>query len=127
MTGERFKEQIDMTATNLQVDVLAFGAHPDDLELACGGTLLRMKALGYKVGMVDMTRGERGTRGTAEIRAREAECAMKVIGADVRENLDLGDMLVKDSPEGRRKVVECIRRFRPKIVITHALQDRHPD
>jgi len=116
-----------MAFNNTHVDVLAFGAHPDDLELACGGTLLRMKALGYKVGMVDMTRGERGTRGTAEIRASEAACAAKVISADVRENLDLGDMMVKDTPEGRRAVVECIRCHTPTIVITHWLQDRHPD
>jgi N-acetylglucosamine malate deacetylase 1 len=116
-----------MATNNLHVDVLGIGAHPDDLELSCGGTLLRMKALGYSVGMVDMTRGERGTRGSAEIRAREAAAASKVIGADLRENLDLGDMLVKDAPEGRRAVVECIRRHTPAIVITHALQDRHPD
>jgi bacillithiol biosynthesis deacetylase BshB1 len=116
-----------MTANNTHVDALAIGAHPDDLELACGGTLLRLKWLGYKIGMVDMTRGERGTRGTALIRAEEADAAMKIIGADLRENLDLGDMLVKDTPEGRRKVVECIRRHTPSLVITHALQDRHPD
>lgn len=116
-----------MTSNNIHVDVLAFGAHPDDLELTCGGTLLRLKWLGYRIGLVDMTRGERGTRGTAEIRASEAECAAKVLGADMRENLDLGDMTVKDTPEGRRAVVECVRRHKPSLVITHWLQDRHPD
>ena len=69
-----------------QKTMIFFGAHPDDLELSCGGTLLRLKWLGYKVGLVDMTRGERGTRGTAQIRAAEADAAMKVLGADVREN-----------------------------------------
>jgi N-acetylglucosamine malate deacetylase 1 len=112
---------------NTHVDVLAFGAHPDDLELSCGGTLLRMKSLGYKVGLVDMTRGERGTRGSAEIRAAEATAALSVLGADVRENLDLGDMHVSDSPQNRVAVVECIRRHKPSLVITHWLQDRHPD
>jgi N-acetylglucosamine malate deacetylase 1 len=112
---------------NMKLDVLAFGAHPDDLELSSGGTLLRLKSLGYKVGMVDMTRGERGTRGSAEIREREAACAMKVIGADCRENLDLGDMHVRDTDDNRRKVVECVRRHQPNLVITHWLQDRHPD
>jgi bacillithiol biosynthesis deacetylase BshB1 len=112
---------------NIHVDVLAIGAHPDDLELSCGGTLLRMHWLGYRVGLVDVTRGERGTRGTADIRAAEAEEAFHIMGADFRENLNLGDMMVTDSPENRVAMAECIRRHKPSIVITHALQDRHPD
>jgi bacillithiol biosynthesis deacetylase BshB1 len=112
---------------NMHVDVLAIGAHPDDLELSCGGTLLRLHWQGYRVGLVDMTRGERGTRGTSDIRAAEAEAAWKILGSDFRENLDLGDMTVCDSPENRVAVVECIRRHKPSIVITHAPQDRHPD
>jgi bacillithiol biosynthesis deacetylase BshB1 len=108
-------------------DVLAFGAHPDDLELAMGGTLLRLKSLGYSVGMVDMTRGEKGTRGTGETRKAEAAAALKIMGADFRENLDLGDQELKDTPEKRRAVVECIRRHKPRIVFSHYLQDRHPD
>jgi bacillithiol biosynthesis deacetylase BshB1 len=92
-----------------------------------GGTLLRLKALGYSVGMVDMTRGERGSRGTGETRKAEAAAALKVMGADFRENLDLGDQEVKDTPERRRAVVECFRRHKPKIVFTHFLHDRHPD
>ncbi len=109
------------------VDVLAIGAHPDDLELSCGGTLLKMKSLGYGVGMIDLTRGERGTRGSAEIRAAEAQAAFKVMGLDVRENLDLGDMHLQDTQDRRRKVVEVIRKYKPRIVITHWSSDRHPD
>lgn len=109
------------------VDVLAFGAHPDDLELICSGTLLRLKWLGYKVGMVDMTRGERGTRGSAEIRAAEAEAAFKVLGLEFRENLDLGDMQLQDTLEKRRAVVECLRRHTPQLVLAHWPTDRHPD
>jgi bacillithiol biosynthesis deacetylase BshB1 len=111
----------------MQVDVLAFGAHPDDLELAMGGTLIKLKALGYRVGMVDLTRGERGSRGTAETRKSEAEAAFKIIGADFRENLDLGDQELSDTPQRRRAVVECIRRHKPALVFTHYLYDRHPD
>ena len=109
------------------VDVLGIGAHPDDLELSCGGTLLKMKSLGYAVGMVDLTRGERGTRGSAELRAQEASAALKVMGLDVRENLDLGDMHLQDTQDRRRKVVEVIRKYKPRIVITHWPYDRHPD
>jgi N-acetylglucosamine malate deacetylase 1 len=112
---------------NIHVDALAIGAHPDDLELAMGGTLLRLKSLGYKVGMVDMTRGEMGSRGTPESRAAEAAAAFEILGVDFRENLDLGDQHVQDTPDRRRAVVECIRRHKPKIVFTHWLQDRHPD
>jgi N-acetylglucosamine malate deacetylase 1 len=112
---------------NSLVDVLAIGAHPDDLELAMGGTLLKLKALGYRLGMVDMTRGERGSRGTAETRRVEAENAFKMIGAEFRENLDLGDQQLADTPDRRRAVTECIRRHKPKLVFTHSLQDRHPD
>lgn len=112
---------------NLPVDVLAVGAHPDDLELACSGTLLRLKWLGYRVGLVDLTRGERGTRGSAEMRAQEAAAAFEILGFDFRENLDLGDMALQDTPEKRRAVVECVRRHKPGLVITHWPQDRHPD
>ena len=109
------------------IDVLAIGAHPDDLELSCGGTLLRMKSLGYTVGMVDLTRGERGTRGSAELRQAEADAAFKIMGLDVRENLDLGDMHLQDTQDRRRKVVEVIRKYKPRLVITHSPYDRHPD
>jgi bacillithiol biosynthesis deacetylase BshB1 len=109
------------------VDVLAFGAHPDDIELGCGGTLLSLSAQGYKVGMVDMTRGDRGSRGTVEDRDREANDALKVLGFEFRENLNLGDQRLRDTIENRVAVVECIRRHKPRIVFTHWIQDRHPD
>jgi bacillithiol biosynthesis deacetylase BshB1 len=112
---------------NIPVDVLAFGAHPDDLELAMGGTLIKLKSLGYRVGMVDLTRGERGTRGTAQTREAEAKAALEITGADFRENLDLGDQELADTPERRCAVVECIRRHRPSLVFTHYFYDRHPD
>jgi bacillithiol biosynthesis deacetylase BshB1 len=110
-----------------KVDVLAFGAHPDDIELGCGGTLLRLQSKGYKIGMVDMTRGEKGTRGTADDRDREAANALKVLGFSFRENLDLGDQHLRDSHDRRVKVVECIRRHKPRLVLTHYPEDRHPD
>lgn len=109
------------------LDVLAIGAHPDDIELTCGGTLLRLKSLGYSVGMIDLTRGERGTRGSSEIRAAEADAAFKTLGMDVRENLDLGDMHLQDTQDRRRKVVEVIRKYKPRLVFTHWPYDRHPD
>lgn len=109
------------------VDVLAFGAHPDDIELGCAGTLLRLQSLGYKVGIVDMTRGEKGTRGTSEERKLEAAAALEILGFSFRENLDLGDQHLRDSHDRRVKVVECIRRHKPKLVLTHYPEDRHPD
>jgi bacillithiol biosynthesis deacetylase BshB1 len=112
---------------NTIVDVLAIGAHPDDIELGCSGTLLRMQSLGYKIGMIDLTRGEKGTRGTAEERKHEAEAGLKVLGFEFRENLDLGDQRVMDTHENRVKVVECIRRHKPKLVMSHYPHDRHPD
>jgi bacillithiol biosynthesis deacetylase BshB1 len=110
-----------------QVDVLAIGAHPDDIELSCAGTLLRMQAQGCKIGIVDMTRGERGSRGNAEIRAVEAQDALKILGFEFREVLDVGDLQIQDTHENRIKVVECIRRHKPKLVFTHWGYDKHPD
>ncbi len=115
------------SANDKHVDVLCIGAHPDDIELCCGGTVLRLKSLGYSVGLVDMTRGERGTRGSAETRMQEADAALRVLGADFRENLDLGDMHVQDTQDRRRKVAECIRRHKPNLVFTQYMHDRHPD
>ncbi|MBU0690988.1 bacillithiol biosynthesis deacetylase BshB1 [bacterium] len=112
---------------NTIVDVLAIGAHPDDIELCCAGTLLRLQDLGYKIGIVDATRGEKGTRGTAEGRALEAQKALEIMGFEFRENLDLGDQHVQDTPDRRVKIVECIRRHKPKLVFTHHPIDRHPD
>src|SRR3990172_9712820 len=103
----------------MPVDVLAFGPHPDDVELAMGGTLLKLQAAGYRTGIVDLTSGEMGTRGTPELRAREAEEAAKLLGVSVRRNLDLGDGRLEPSAAAKRRVAEVIRELRPRIVFTN--------
>ena len=111
----------------MNVDVLAVFAHPDDLELSVGGTMLKLKSLGYRTGALDVTRGEMGTRGTAEGRTVEAEAAAKILKLDVRENLGLPDGHVFASDEARREMVRAFRRLKPRVVITHQLEDSHPD
>ncbi len=113
-----------MTAT---LDVLAIMAHPDDVELTCGGTLLASVARGRRVGIADLTAGETGSRGTVAIRAEEAQHASRILGVSVRENLHLPDAHLVNTPESREVVIRAIRRHRPTIVITHARQGRHPD
>jgi N-acetylglucosamine malate deacetylase 1 len=110
-----------------QVDILAIFAHPDDVELAVGGTLLKMKSLGYATGALDVTAGEMGTRGTREGRAIETEEAAKILKLDVRENLDLPDGHVFAGDEERTKLVRVLRRLKPKVLMTHQDQDPHPD
>ncbi len=109
------------------LDVLAIMAHPDDVELACGGTMLASAALGRRTGIVDLTAGETGSRGTAELRAEEAQAAARILGVSVRENLHLPDAHLVNTPETREAVIRAIRKHRPTIVITHARQGRHPD
>jgi bacillithiol biosynthesis deacetylase BshB1 len=109
------------------LDILAIMAHPDDVELTCGGTLLASAALGRTTGIVDLTAGETGSRGTVAIRAAEAQQAARILGVTVRENLRLPDAHLVNSPESREVVIRAIRRHRPTIVITHARQGRHPD
>jgi len=109
------------------LDVLAIMAHPDDVELTCGGTLLASAALGRTTGIVDLTAGETGSRGTVAIRAAEAQQAALILGVTVRENLRLPDAHLVNTPEAREVVIRAIRRHRPTIVITHARQGRHPD
>jgi len=111
----------------INVDVLAIFAHPDDVELTVGGTLLKMKSLGYKTGALDVTKGEMGTRGTPEIRAGEAAEAARILKLDWRENLELPDGHVWLSEETRTKLVRVIRRLKPKILLTHQTDDPHPD
>lgn len=111
----------------MNLDLLAFGAHPDDVELMAGGTLLKMAQQGYNTGIVDMTRGERGTRGTPAIRAREARAAAKILKLKARENLALPDTNLFVTEAARLKVIEVLRRYRPKIVMTHFWEDPHPD
>ena len=109
------------------IDILVILAHPDDAELCCAGTLLSSIEDGLKVGMVDLTRGELGTRGTDKIRLEEAADAAKVIGAEFRFNLGLRDGFISSDEESLIKVVEQIRKHQPKIIITNSKKDRHPD
>ena len=111
----------------MKLDILALGAHPDDVELGCGGTLIRHVQMGHKVGIVDLTRGETGTRGTPELRAEEAQKAASIIGAVVRENLHLPDGFISQDKEKIMAVVRTIRTYKPDIVIATAMHDRHPD
>ncbi|MGE0884407.1 MAG: bacillithiol biosynthesis deacetylase BshB1 [Blastocatellales bacterium] len=113
--------------SNQQLDVLAIAAHPDDVELSVGGTLIKMAGMGYRTGILDMTRGEAGTRGTPEIRRREAERAAEVLGLGIRENLDLGDAHIWVNEESRLRLVRVMRRLRPRIIFTQFWDDPHPD
>jgi len=109
------------------IDILAVGAHPDDIELICGGTLIRAQMLGRRTGILDLSAGELGSRGSREIRAREAERAGKLMGVSVRENLGLPDGGIVNTPETRARVAVVLRRLKPSVVITHSLHGRHPD
>ena len=111
----------------LKLDILVLAVHPDDAELGCGGTIAKHVALGHKVGIVDLTRGELGTRGSAEIRDAEAAAAAKILGLSVRENLSIPDGFFENTREYQLKVIAAIRKFQPEIVITNAYHDRHPD
>jgi len=108
-------------------DVLGFGAHPDDIEIGCGGTMIKLADAGRSVVLVDMVRGELGTRGSAQIREQEATAAAKLLGVTARENLELEDGNVRPTPEAKRKVAETIRRWRPQMVFLPYCEDRHPD
>ena len=110
-----------------QVDILTIAAHPDDIELTCAGTLIRMVSQGYSVGILDLTQGEMGTRGTPELRAQEAENARRVIGAKFRDRLNLGDSRLTASVENRLAVAEQIRKRKPRTVILPYWEARHPD
>lgn len=111
----------------MSVDILAVFAHPDDLELSVAGTMLKMKALGYRTGALDVTRGEMGTRGTAEGRALEAEQAAKILQLDLRETLGLADGHVFVTDDERVALVRALRRLKPKVILTHQEGDSHPD
>jgi bacillithiol biosynthesis deacetylase BshB1 len=111
----------------MKLDILAFAAHPDDVELACSGTVLKHIHAGLAVGVADLTRGELGTRGTAEIRAREAAAATEIMGVKVRVNLGLEDGFFRHDKESLMRIIEVIRTYRPDIVMATAVSDRHPD
>jgi bacillithiol biosynthesis deacetylase BshB1 len=111
----------------MTVDLLAIFAHRDDAELNCGGTLAKAARQGHRVGILDLTQGEMGTRGTAEIRAAEATRAAQVLGVAVRENLGLPDAGIVNDPATRERLVRALRRLAPRVVIAPALEGRHPD
>ncbi|HEY0298099.1 MAG TPA: bacillithiol biosynthesis deacetylase BshB1 [Arachidicoccus sp.] len=111
----------------MKIDILAFGAHPDDVELGCAGALLSAVKQGKKVAVADLTRGELGTRGTAETRNYESAQASEILQLSARENLDMADGFFQANEENIRKVVQIIRKYQPEIVICNAPEDRHPD
>ncbi|PRP65936.1 bacillithiol biosynthesis deacetylase BshB1 [Nonlabens agnitus] len=111
----------------MKLDILAVGSHPDDIELSCAGVLAKEASRGKKIGILDLTRGELGTRGTPEIRDQEAADAAKVLGVAVRENLAFADGFFTNDKVHQLKIVEIIRKYQPEIVICNAIRDRHPD
>lgn len=111
----------------MKLDVLAIGVHPDDVELGCSGTLINEIKKGKKAGIIDLTRGELGTRGTAETRDAEAAKAAEIIGVHVRENLKIADGFFRNDEEHQRKLIQAIRTYRPEVVLANTLDDRHPD
>lgn len=111
----------------MKLDVLVFAAHPDDAELSCGGTILSLVASGKKVGIVDLTRGEMGTRGTPEIRYQEAVASGRILGLSVRENLAFDDVFFTNDKKHQLEVVKIIRKYQPDIILCNAIRDRHPD
>ena len=111
----------------MKLDILVLAAHPDDAELGCGGTIAKHVALGHKVGIVDLTRGELGTRGTVQSREQEAADSGKILGISARENLGLQDGFFRNHQEEQLAVVKAIRKYQPEIILANAIFDRHPD
>ncbi|MEY4551872.1 MAG: bacillithiol biosynthesis deacetylase BshB1 [Bacteroidota bacterium] len=111
----------------MKLDILAFGVHPDDVELGCAGTIMAAIDQGKKVGIVDLTRGELGTRGTPTTRTQEAAAAAKIMGVDVRENLDMADGFFVNDEAHQRKIIALIRKYQPDVILANAPEDRHPD
>ena len=111
----------------MKLDILVFGAHPDDVELGCGGTVIKEINAGKKVGIIDLTRGELGTRGNVDARNSETKLASEIMGIIVRENMDFKDGFFKDDEAHKLALIKKIRKYQPEIVITNAVSDRHPD
>ena len=111
----------------LKLDILVLAAHPDDAELGCSGTIAAQVAKGNKVGVVDLTHGEMGTRGTPELRLQEAAHAAEILGLSIRENMGFQDIFFKDDTEHQLKLIQVIRKYQPEIVLANAITDRHPD
>lgn len=111
----------------MKLDILVIAAHPDDAELACSGTIASQIAKGYKVGILDLTKGEMGTRGTPELRMQESEESSRILGISVRENIGFKDIFFKDDDPHRLEIIKIIRKYQPEIVLANAVSDRHPD
>jgi N-acetylglucosamine malate deacetylase 1 len=111
----------------MKLDILVLAAHPDDAELGCGGTIAKHTAAGKKVGIIDFTRGELGTRGTPEIREKEASASARILKVPVRENLQLKDGFFQNDPESQMAVIRAVRNYQPDIVLANAIYDRHID
>ncbi|MFN5629529.1 MAG: bacillithiol biosynthesis deacetylase BshB1 [Bacteroidota bacterium] len=111
----------------MKLDILAFGAHPDDIELSCSGTILKAIHQGKKAGVVDLSKGELGTRGTAETRAIEAANASAILGLSARENLEIEDGFMEYNKINLAKIISVIRKYQPEIVLCNSISDRHPD
>ncbi|MDG2151281.1 MAG: bacillithiol biosynthesis deacetylase BshB1, partial [Polaribacter sp.] len=111
----------------MKLDILAFGAHPDDVELGCGATIAKEVSLGKKVGIVDLTRGELGSRGSADLRDEEAAIAAKILGISVRENLRFADGFFANDKTHQLQIIKMIRKYQPEIVLCNAVDDRHID
>lgn len=111
----------------MKLDILAFAAHPDDVELSCAGTLLKHIAEGQTVGIIDLTQGELGSRGSAELRLQEAEKSRQILGVSVRENLGMADGFFAIDKEHKLRILEMVRKYRPQIVLANSIHDRHPD
>ncbi|RTY67743.1 bacillithiol biosynthesis deacetylase BshB1 [Flavobacterium sp. GSP27] len=111
----------------MKLDILAFGAHPDDVELGCAGTILKEMSLGKTVGIIDLTRGELGTRGSADIRDQEANAAAKILGVSVRENLEMRDGFFVNDEKHQLEIIQMIRKYQPEIILCNAIDDRHID
>ncbi len=111
----------------MKIDILAIGIHPDDVELSCSGTIAKHIAFGKKVGILDLTRGELGTRGNAELRTKEANEAAIILGVSFRTQLNLKDCFFENNEENQKKIIEIIRKHQPEIILCNAISDRHPD
>jgi bacillithiol biosynthesis deacetylase BshB1 len=111
----------------MKLDILAIGVHPDDVDMTCAGTLLKHMAAGKKCGILDLTRGELGTRGSGELRLKEAAAAAKILGVSIRENLGMADGFFKNDKEHQLRIISVLRKYQPEIVLCNAISDRHPD
>ena len=111
----------------MKVDILAFSAHPDDVEISCSGTIIKHIEMGYKVVIDDLTQGELGTRGTVKTRQKEAAEASKILGIAERENLKMEDCFFESSEKNKKKIISVIRKYQPKLIFANSIKDRHPD